>query len=62
MGRLPQQVGAGAPGRLQSGAVLMTYVLEHTGTYLEWCTDHVDARQGVGNKVALQGNLDPMLL
>lgn len=29
---------------------------------LDWCIDPLEARKLVGNKVALQGNADPMLL
>ena len=29
---------------------------------IDWCIDPVKARQLVGNKVALQGNMDPNLL
>ncbi|TFK86823.1 uroporphyrinogen decarboxylase [Polyporus arcularius HHB13444] len=29
---------------------------------IDWCIDPADARKAVGGKVALQGNLDPMLL
>ncbi|RPD61970.1 uroporphyrinogen decarboxylase [Lentinus tigrinus ALCF2SS1-7] len=29
---------------------------------IDWCIDPADARKSVGDKVALQGNLDPMLL
>lgn len=29
---------------------------------LDWCIDPAEARRIVGNKVALQGNMDPMVL
>ena len=29
---------------------------------IDWCIDPVDARRAVGDKVALQGNLDPNVL
>ena len=29
---------------------------------IDWCIDPVDARTAVGDKIALQGNMDPMVL